>query len=114
MPHQKIFRRQGGSQFAYAALVGLLLLGQVLSVTAQSQTGALQFACASSFIGIATNELAGWDVTFVGDVNQDGFDDLLVAAPGNSQSGTRAGAVYLILGKQNLPALMTSLANADV
>lgn len=36
----------------------------------------------------------------VGDVNGDGFDDILLAADSNDQNGEKAGKVYLILGKE--------------
>jgi hypothetical protein len=35
----------------------------------------------------------------VGDVNGDGYDDLLVGAPGSDVAGTDAGSVYVIFGK---------------
>ncbi|MGE5563565.1 MAG: beta strand repeat-containing protein [Bacillota bacterium] len=38
-------------------------------------------------------------VASAGDVNGDGFDDLLVAAPRDSEAGQYAGAVYVIFGK---------------
>ena len=40
----------------------------------------------------------GWDVSGAGDVNGDGYDDLLVGAPEHDASGTDRGAVYLFRG----------------
>jgi hypothetical protein len=37
-------------------------------------------------------------VISLGDINHDGFDDLLVGAPNDSGSGARAGSAYLYLG----------------
>ena len=37
--------------------------------------------------------------TLAGDIDGDGFLDLIVGAPGNDQGGTDAGAVYVIFGK---------------
>ncbi|MBN2091175.1 FG-GAP repeat protein [candidate division KSB1 bacterium] len=41
----------------------------------------------------------GWIVTSAGDVNNDGFDDILITAPSNSQAGSEAGKIFLLYGK---------------
>ncbi len=46
-----------------------------------------------------TGDLAGWSVSAVGDVNGDALADILIAAPYNSDGGSGAGKVYLILGR---------------
>lgn len=53
---------------------------------------------AIKYIGEADNDRAGASVAGAGDVNGDGFDDMLVTAPGSSFN---LGAVYLILGSAN-------------
>ena len=40
----------------------------------------------------------GWTVSGAGDVNGDGFDDLIVGARGNDAGGTGAGAGYVLFG----------------
>ncbi|MEZ5841801.1 MAG: FG-GAP-like repeat-containing protein [Hyphomicrobiales bacterium] len=42
---------------------------------------------------------AGWSVASAGDVNGDGFDDIIVGAYNNKQGGAYAGAAYVIFGK---------------
>jgi hypothetical protein len=50
-------------------------------------------------LGVYSN--SGTSVSAVGDVNDDGFDDLVVGSP---NSGSGAGTVYVVYGKnQNLP-----------
>ena len=48
--------------------------------------------------GEAAGDLAGWSVAAAGDVNGDGFDDLLIGARGESTVGSLSGAAYLLLG----------------
>ena len=48
-----------------------------------------------------------------GDVNGDGFDDLLVKAPGNDEGFEGAGQIYLVLGRSVGWAEENSLAAAD-
>jgi hypothetical protein len=53
----------------------------------------------ASFIGEAEGDAAGRSATGVGDVNGDGYDDLMVGAPFNDEAGVDAGQAYLILGR---------------
>ena len=48
--------------------------------------------------GEAGGDQFGWSVAAAGDVNADGFADLLVGAPTNDTAGTDAGAAYVYLG----------------
>lgn len=62
----------------------------------------------ASFIGEKPYDEAGRHLAYAGDVNNDGFDDFLIGATGNDESGDKAGQTYLILGKatgwtQNVP-----------
>ncbi len=59
--------------------------------------GGLSSSAASTFSG-ASNELLGWSVAGVGDVNSDGYDDVIAGAP---LAGSSAGSVYLCLGSRS-------------
>jgi len=50
------------------------------------------------FAGEDTLNYAGASVSSAGDVDGDGFNDLLIGANGNDEGGTGAGAVYLVRG----------------
>ena len=67
----------------------------------------------ASFIGEAEEDRSGYGVSGAGDVNGDGYHDLVIGAWANAESGTNAGQTYLILGKASGWAIDTSLANSD-
>jgi len=70
----------------------------------------------ASFLGEAGGDGAGNSVAGVGDVNGDGYDDILIAASGNDEGGVpngNAGQVYLILGRASNWVLQRSLTLAN-
>ena len=55
----------------------------------------------ASFIGDKVNNWFGASVASAGDVNGDGYADILIGAPKNDDGGTDAGITFLILGKES-------------
>src|SRR5919199_142267 len=52
--------------------------------------------------GIAAFDLSGWSVSSAGDVNGDGFDDLIIGARGASPNGIySAGQSYVVFGSNS-------------
>ncbi|MBI3189586.1 MAG: FG-GAP repeat protein, partial [Ignavibacteriales bacterium] len=49
------------------------------------------------FTGTSAGDAFGTSVSKAGDINGDGYDDLLIGAPGNDDNGANAGKVYLIV-----------------
>ena len=62
--------------------------------------------------GEGSNNYFGWSIAGPGDVNGDGFDDILVGAKWNHDGGYRAGKVYLIYGR-DFAEQELDLADAD-
>ncbi|HEV2747776.1 MAG TPA: hypothetical protein VGW34_10830 [Allosphingosinicella sp.] len=50
-------------------------------------------------IGDARLDNAGFSVSAAGDVNNDGYDDLILGAPGGDDGGNFAGEAYVIFGR---------------
>ncbi len=68
----------------------------------------------ATFLGENSLDNAGDRVAVVGDVNGDGYDDLLIGAYLNNDHATDAGKVYLFLGRQDAAwGQNVSLENAD-
>ncbi|MBN1998175.1 FG-GAP repeat protein [candidate division KSB1 bacterium] len=65
------------------------------------------------FTGEEENNQASHDVYGIGDVNNDGIDDLAIGVKFINESGTRAGKVYIFFGKRQNWQHDTPLADAD-
>jgi Ca2+-binding RTX toxin-like protein len=61
--------------------------------------GTIPAGAGFKILGDAPNDHAGLSVASAGDVNGDGFDDLIVGAYYNAAGGAGAGAAYVIFGK---------------
>jgi len=63
--------------------------------------------------GIAAYDQSGFSVSSAGDVNGDGFDDLIIGAIGASPNGTRSGQSYVVFGQGTTPTNQPPVANTD-
>jgi len=67
--------------------------GSVLDLTGLSTANGFKLQ------GEGAGDVAGWSVSSAGDVNGDGFADIIVGARGNDSGGSTAGAAYVVFGK---------------
>ena len=51
-----------------------------------------------TFLGNSNNDVFGYSVAGAGDVNQDGYDDLIVGAPRDNDNGAHSGSVWVLSG----------------
>jgi hypothetical protein len=65
------------------------------------------------FWGEERRGYAGWAVSFSGDVDADGLDDVLVSACGTELSGTERGSAYWVKGSTLVGAVSFELSDAD-
>jgi len=95
----------GGSRSGTAYLV----LG-----SAMTMSGTIDLGDHPMFFGESGIDLAGTAVQSAGDVDTDGIPDLMVSAPYNETSGTRAGRVYIVYGVDALTYSTLTLGDADI
>ncbi len=74
-------------------------VAQSLTVPDIIELGTLSAAQGFVLQGASTDNRAGFSQAPAGDVNGDGFDDLIVGAPYNNNGGTRIGRSYVVFGK---------------
>ena len=67
----------------------------------------------ASFFGGTPEDNAGAHVTAAGDVNGDGFHDILIGASGNGDVGLESGKAYLMFGKASGWTNGFNLSNAN-
>ncbi len=78
------------------------------------------FTAAQGFIiqGDVAGDWAGWSVSSAGDLNRDGFDDLIVGAVFGGDGGTSAGEAYVVFGGAfgggSAPVTSTGTAAAEM
>ncbi|MFX0051794.1 MAG: integrin alpha [Candidatus Hermodarchaeota archaeon] len=69
----------------------------------------------ASFIGESSDDLSGWAVAGVGDVNNDGYDDIVIGAVSNEEGGENAGKTYLIFGRSTTQwGMDINLSDSDI
>jgi hypothetical protein len=89
--------------------------GSAYLIFGSSASNASLSAADGKFYGESSQDRAGGAVAGVGDVNADGYDDLLIGAYGyDNGTASNAGAAYLLLGPvsgtKNLGSIYDSLA----
>ena len=67
----------------------------------------------ASFWGDTASEYSGWAVSDTGDVNGDGYDDIVIGAPLNSRAHGTAGQIYVFFGKPSGFKMDMDCVNAD-
>jgi hypothetical protein len=55
----------------------------------------------ASFIGENINDISGYSIDIAGDINGDGYDDIIIGAYGDDKGGSMAGKSYVIFGKSS-------------
>lgn len=85
--------------------------GAALSTVAVGEALSSEKWAAASWISEQPGDYLGRCVAGSGDVNGDGFDDMVVSAPLHSGGGTSTGAAYLIFGPADLSGEIDLIAD---
>jgi hypothetical protein len=70
-------------------------------------------AADASFLGEVESDWSGRAVAGAGDVDGDGYDDILIGALNSEENGKQAGQTYLVLGRQSGWTMDINLSTAD-
>jgi Ca2+-binding RTX toxin-like protein len=76
-----------------------VVFGQASGFAANLDLSALTGASGFRILGENSFDQSGRSVSAAGDVNGDGFDDLLVGAPYADRNGSESGASYVVFGR---------------
>jgi hypothetical protein len=92
---------------------GYVVFGKAGGFTSNINLSSLNGTTGFKLSGAAANEFTGGSVSSAGDVNGDGFGDLIVGAPGADPNGTDSGASYVVFGKAGGFSADINLASLD-
>jgi PGF-CTERM protein len=100
------------------SMISLLVTGLLLSMGGEATASGLTMDMdlrdsAASFLGENAGDRSGISIAGVGDVNGDGYDDILIGAYENNDTAFHSGKAYLIFGKATGWSMDIDLSNAD-
>ncbi|HIJ84799.1 MAG TPA: hypothetical protein HPQ00_11450 [Magnetococcales bacterium] len=75
-----------------------VIFGKASGFTSQLDLSTLDGSTGFRLDGVATGDVSGRSVSTAGDINQDGFSDLLIGASHADQGGSDSGTSYIFFG----------------
>jgi hypothetical protein len=88
-------------------------VGTIFDRTAVFELSGLSGGNGFTITGSAADDFAGTSVSSAGDVNGDGYDDVIIGAPRADANGTDSGAAYVVFGKAGGFSQILNLAALD-
>ena len=90
-----------------------LIFGKASGFSGTFDVGTLDGSNGFKLEGAAGGDQSGFAVSAAGDVNGDGFADVMVGAPFSDSNGTDSGAAYVVFGRANGFAATIALDSLD-
>jgi hypothetical protein len=90
-----------------------VVFGQASGFSATMNLSSLNDSNGFRLDGEVAVDYSGWSVSTVGDVNGDGFDDLIVGAYGADPNGSYSGSSYVVFGKASSFSATMDLSSLD-
>jgi len=94
-------------------LLSCLLLSPVIATSLKYTSDWNLGNVDASFQGEGTFHYSSWDLAVGGDINGDGYDDVLIGAWSENYNGAESGKVYLVLGGDDIYNMDESLTTAN-
>src|SRR5215208_5516721 len=98
-----IIGAKGADPNGYESGASYVVFGQAGGFRANLNLSTLDGTNGFQINGEAAVDYSGWSVSSAGDVNGDGFDDLIIGTLGADPSGTESGASYVVFGQATGP-----------
>jgi hypothetical protein len=90
-----------------------VVFGKASGFSATMELSSLDGSNGFRLDGIAENNYSGYSVSTAGDVNGDGFDDVIVGASRASPNGNESGSSYVVFGKASGFSATMELSSLD-
>ncbi|MDQ0464136.1 Ca2+-binding RTX toxin-like protein [Caulobacter ginsengisoli] len=90
-----------------------VVFGKAAGFAAEINLSSLNGVNGFQITGEAANDKSGWSVASAGDVNGDGYADLIIGARDADPHGSNSGAAYVVLGKAGGFAANLDLSSLD-
>jgi len=102
-----------GSGFYFHFGSSYVVFGKASGFSATMNLSSLDGSNGFRLNGMASHDQLGDSVSNAGDVNGDGFDDLIVGAPGVDSHGVNSGSSYVVFGKSSGFSATMNLSSLD-
>ena len=96
--YQSTFDADGDTYADHYAGKAFVVFGQDGGLGGTVSLGSLDGTNGFTMDGLAAEDITGRGVSTAGDVNGDGIDDIMIAAPLADANGSNSGAVYIVYG----------------
>ncbi|MDO8345607.1 MAG: integrin alpha, partial [Cellvibrio sp.] len=103
----------GADPSGYSSGSSYVVFGKASGFSATMELSSLDGSNGFRLDGVKTHDFSGTSVSVAGDVNGDGFDDVIVGAIGADPNGIYSGSSYVVFGKASGFSAAMELSSLD-